>query len=165
MGQLALTLEHKLILAHPNEYPVDLFEEAIEKAALVRMRDGRLYAGVFIGVEYYSHKLQGDWKEYVRLYVECLNRVHPVYKNFPLCFFPGSDTHGKFSPERPLGVGPNYPSNREAYNSELKKALAASPKELSREGQDRLQRDLDAWKQVREQRTPELEELRGKLNE
>lgn len=163
MGRLALFLDHKLILAHPNEYPIDLVEEVMEKAALIRMEGGRKYAGVFAGVEYYSHKLQGDYKEYIRRYVNWLNQVHPVYRDFPLRFFPGSDTHGKFSPEQPLGLGQNYPADKDAYNRELKEAIAAPLKALSPAEQDRLQGELEAWKQLREQRPPELEALRRKL--
>ena len=164
MGQLALALEHKLILAHPNEYPILLFEEVMEKAALVKVRGGRVYAGVFIGIEYYSHKLQGNYKEYVRLYVDCLNEDHPVYKDFPLHFFPGSDTHGKFSPDRPLGLGHNYPGNKDIYNQELKEALITKPKEVNKKEQDRLQRELQAWEHRREKRPPDLEALRRKLS-
>ncbi len=163
MGQLALILDHKLILAHPNEYPLDLFEEAIEKAALVRMEGGGQYAGVFVGVEYYSHKLQGDWKEYVRQHVDWLNKVHPVYKNCPLHFFPGSDTHGKFSPDRAMGLDSNYPANKDAYNEELREVLVTKPKQLKRDEQDRLESELVTWKQLREQRPSALEELRSKV--
>lgn len=163
MGRLALALDHKLILAHPNEDPIYLFEEVLEKAALVKLKGGSLYAGVFIGVEYYSHKLQGDYREYTRLYVDWLNKAHPVYKDFPLHFFPGSDTHGKFSPDRPLGLGHNYPGNKDVYHKELKEALTTKPKALSQEEQARLQRELEAWRQLREQRPPDLEGLRRKL--
>jgi hypothetical protein len=164
MGRLAVNLDHKIILAHPNEYPIPLFEEVMEKAALVKEKDGALYGGVFIGVEYYSHKLQGDYKEYVRLYVDWLNKAHPVYRDFPLHLFPGSDTHGKFSPDRPLGLSQNYPTNKDLYNKELKEALTTKAKTLSKEEQDRLQGELEAWKQLREQRPKDLEALRCKLS-
>jgi hypothetical protein len=159
MGELALALDHKLILAHPNEYPVALFEEAIEKSALVKLKNGRVYAGVFIGVEYYSHKLQGDYKEYVALYVDWLNKTHPVYKDFPLYLFPGSDTHGKYSPDRPLGLGYNYPSNRDIYNQEITKALRTKPKELST---DQTQLLLTRQK-ISDSLPPALRQLREKL--
>jgi len=146
MGRQAVALDHKLILAHPNEYPVDLFEEAIEKSALVKMRDGRVFAGVFIGVEFYSHKLHGAYKEYVKQYLDWLNETHPVYRAFPLQLFPGSDTHGRYSPDRPLGMGGNYPLDKEGYRQRLQEGIRRRPEQLSPRRCEEIEEDLRRWK-------------------
>ena len=71
--------------------------------------------------------------------------------------------HGKYSPDRPMGLGSNYPRDKDAYNEEVKKFMTTQPRKLTVEEQGRLAGDLKAWGQLREQRPPEVEELRRKI--
>jgi hypothetical protein len=118
----AILLNRKLIIPHPNEYSREAFERILEDLALVDWGRKR-YAGTLIGVEYYSNKLKGENREYVREYIEKLNREHPVYTNFPLLLLPGSDSHGLYSPDCPLGLGHNFPLDKQKYKNDIYQAL------------------------------------------
>lgn len=126
MASRAVPLRRKLVLPHPNECSREVLETTLEKLALVEVED-RKYAGLLVGVEYYSHKLKGEMKEWVGGLVERLNRTHPVYRRHPLLLLPGSDHHGKFSPLCSLGLGENYPIEREPYRQQIREALLNPP--------------------------------------
>lgn len=122
----AVPLRRKIILPHPNECSREVLQTALEQLARVEV-EGRTYAGLLVGVEYYSHKLKGELKQWVGEWVEQLNRTHPVYRHHPLLLLPGSDHHGKFSPLCPLGLGENYPPGGERYREQIRQALLRPP--------------------------------------
>ena len=138
----AILLGRKLIIPHPSEYSTQAFEQILEDLALIEL-GGKKYAGTLIGVEYYSNKLRGKYKEYVREYIDKLNHEHPVYQHFPLYLLPGSDSHGQYSPDCPLGLGDNYPSDKARYKEEVYRVLKRpviefSTTELLRESRRRV---------------------------
>jgi len=118
----ALLLNRRLIIPHPNEFSQEALERLLTELACVKWK-GKRYAGILVGIEYYSNKLRGDYRDYIRNYIDRLNRTHPVYRNFPLLLLPGSDCHGKYSPDCPLGLGENYPADRSGYRETVYQAL------------------------------------------
>jgi hypothetical protein len=128
----AAQLQRKLILPHPNECSPEALEQTLEDLALVEA-DGCQYSGLFVGVEYYSHKLKEPLKGQVKKLVERLNRDHPVYRRHPLLLLPGSDYHGCFSHKYPLGLRDNYPNDIESYNRKVLEVLHRPPVIYNRE--------------------------------
>src|SRR3972149_3428765 len=84
---------------------------------------------------------KGAFKEKLKSYIEWLNDQHPVYKRYPLLLLPGSDSHGKFLPDRPLGFKGDYPEARDEYSRKVIAAINQKPKELSEKEQEEIQDD------------------------
>ena len=142
----------RIILPHPNELSKNVFTEVLERLALVKVEeDGVIkhYVNACIGLEFYTHKIKGAFKEKLKSYIEWLNDQHPVYKRYPLLLLPGSDSHGKFLPDRPLGFKGDYPEARDEYSRKVIAAINQKPKELSEKEQEEIQDDYQNWRKSR----------------